>query len=222
MPNTPRLISRPGAEATELVVEDIVLDDGDGRFYDQQGRRLDVAFELDNLSYFVPHTVEHVAPRAGRRRGPKVRGMPLDGEYEPSPQQWVRDQVELYERTDGREGNTLLDRGLPVVVFSTRGAKSGKVRKQPLMRVENGGAYLMVGSQGGAPTNPAWVANLRAAPDQVTVQDGPEPWDGVARELSGQERQEWWERAVAAFPDYAAYQEKTDRQIPIFLVERRG
>ena len=148
--------------------------------------------------------------------------MPLEGEYEPSPSTWVRDQVELYERTGGREGNTLLDRGLPVVLFSTRGVKSGKVRKQPLMRVEHGGAYLMVGSQGGAPTDPAWVANLRAAPDQVTVQDGAVPWDGVARELEGPEREEWWDRAVAAFPDYADYQTRTERRIPIFLVERRS
>ena len=148
--------------------------------------------------------------------------MPLDGEYEPSPQQWVRDQVELYESTGGREGNTLRDTGLPVAIFSTRGVKSGDVRKQPLMKVEKDGAYLMVGSQGGAPTDPACVSNLRAAPDQVTVQDGPEPWDGVARELSGEERAEWWERAVAAYPSYADYQKKTDREIPIFLVERRS
>ena len=147
--------------------------------------------------------------------------MPLEGEYAPSPQQWVSDQVELYERTGGREGNTLLDTGLPVVIFSTRGVTSGKVRKQPLMKVEHDGVYAMVGSQGGAPSDPAWVANLRAAPDQVTVQDGPEPWGGVARELSGEEREVWWERAVAAFPNYAEYQKKTDRQIPIFLVERR-
>jgi len=146
--------------------------------------------------------------------------MPLEGQYEPSPQKWVRDQVELYERTGGREGGTLRETGLPVVVFSTRGVKSGNVRKQPLMKVERDGAYLMVGSQGGAPTDPAWVANLRAAPDQVTVQDGPEPWDGVARELSGQERDEWWERAVAAFPNYADYQKKTDRQIPVFVLTR--
>jgi deazaflavin-dependent oxidoreductase (nitroreductase family) len=130
--------------------------------------------------------------------------------------------VELYERTGGREGSTLRETGLPVVIFSTRGVKSGNVRKQPLMKVEDGGAYLMVGSQGGAPTDPAWVSNLRAAPDQVTVQDGPEPWDGVARELSGEERDVWWERAVAAFPNYADYQKKTDRLIPVFLVERRG
>ena len=146
--------------------------------------------------------------------------MPLDGEYEPSPQAWVRDQVERYEATGGREANTLRNTGLPVVIYSTRGAKSGKVRKQPLMRVEHGGVYAMVGSQGGAPTDPAWVHNLRAAPDQVSVQDGPEPWDGVAREITGDEKQTWWERAVSAFPPYAEYQKKTDRQIPVFLVER--
>jgi F420H(2)-dependent quinone reductase len=147
--------------------------------------------------------------------------MPLEGEYEPSTQQWVRDQVERYEATGGREANTLRDTGLPVVVFSTRGAKSGKVRKQPLMRVEHEGAYAMVGSVGGAAKDPAWVANVRAHPDQVTVQDGPEPWDGVAREVSGQERAQWWERAVAAYPEYAVYAERTDREIPVFVVERR-
>jgi deazaflavin-dependent oxidoreductase (nitroreductase family) len=146
--------------------------------------------------------------------------MPLEGEYEPSAQQWVRDQVARYEETGGREANTLRDTGLPIAIFWTRGAKSGKVRKNALMRVEHGGAYLMVGSQGGAPTDPAWVSNVRKAPDQVTVQDGPEPWDGVARELSGDERATWWERAVAAFPPYAEYQTKTDRLIPVFLVER--
>jgi deazaflavin-dependent oxidoreductase (nitroreductase family) len=148
--------------------------------------------------------------------------MSLDGEYEPSPEKWVRDQVELYERTGGREGNTLMDRGLPVVLFSTRGAKSGKVRKNPLMRVEHDGTYAMVASQGGAPKHPTWYHNLKAHPDQVTVQDGPEPWDGVAREVTGQERVEWWDRAVAAFPDYADYQRKTDREIPVFVVERKN
>jgi F420H(2)-dependent quinone reductase len=148
--------------------------------------------------------------------------MPLEGEYEPSSQQWVRDQVERYEATGGREANTLRDTGLPIAIFWTRGVKSGNVRKNALMRVEKDGAYLMVGSQGGAPTDPAWVSNVRAAPDQVTVQDGPEPWDGVARELTGDEKAEWWERAVAAFPPYAKYQEKTDREIPVFLVERNG
>src|SRR3712207_5854921 len=90
------------------------------------------------------------------------------------------------------------------------------------MRVEHEGAYAMVGSQGGAPTHPAWVANLRAAPDQVTVQDGPEPWDGVAREVHGEEKAAWWERAVAAYPPYADYQRRTDREIPVFVVERRN
>jgi F420H(2)-dependent quinone reductase len=146
--------------------------------------------------------------------------MPLEGEYEPSPEAWVREQVERYEASGGREADTLRDTGLPVVVFSTRGAKSGRVRKQPLMRVEHEGAYAMVGSQGGAPKDPAWVANLRWHPDHVTVQDGPEPWDGVAREVTGEEKRDWWERAVAAYPDYADYQRRTDREIPVFVVER--
>ncbi|MGY1814545.1 nitroreductase family deazaflavin-dependent oxidoreductase [Blastococcus sp. SYSU D00820] len=148
--------------------------------------------------------------------------MPLEGEYEPSPQQWVRDQVERYEASGGREANTLMDTGMPVVIFWTRGAKSGKVRKQPLMKVEKDGVYAMFGSMGGAPTDPAWVANVRKHPDQITVQDGPEPWDGVAREITGAERDEWWERGVAAYPPYAEYQEKTDRVIPVFLVERKA
>ncbi|HET6392850.1 MAG TPA: nitroreductase family deazaflavin-dependent oxidoreductase [Blastococcus sp.] len=146
--------------------------------------------------------------------------MPLQGEYEPSAAAWVREQVERYEATGGREANTLRDTGLPIVVVSTRGVKSRKVRKLGLMRVEHDGVYAMVGSQGGAPTDPAWVSNLRAHPDQVTLQDGPEPWDGVAREITGEERAAWWERCVAAFPNYADYQERTDRQIPVFLFER--
>jgi deazaflavin-dependent oxidoreductase (nitroreductase family) len=147
--------------------------------------------------------------------------MPLEGEYEPSTKDWVREQVERYEATGGREANTLRDTGLPIAIFWNRGVKSGKIRKTPLMRVEHDGVYAMVGSEGGAPRDPAWVANLRAAPDQVTVQDGPEPWDGVAREITGEEKAQWWERAVAAFPPYADYQEKTDREIPVFVVERR-
>jgi F420H(2)-dependent quinone reductase len=148
--------------------------------------------------------------------------MPLQGEYEPSTKQWVREQVERYEASGGREANTLRDTGLPIVVVSTRGATSGKVRKLGLMRVEHDGVYAMVGSQGGAPTDPAWVSNLRAHPDQVTLQDGPEPWDGVAREIHGEERAVWWERSVAAYPAYADYQVKTDREIPVFLFERRS
>ena len=146
--------------------------------------------------------------------------MPLEGEYEPSPEAWVREQVERYEATGGREANTLRDTGIPIAIFWTRGAKSGKVRKNGLMRVEHEGAYAMVGSQGGAPKDPAWVANLRAHPDQVTVQDGPEPWDGVAREVTGEEKRQWWERAVAVYPEYERYQQRTDREIPVFVVER--
>jgi len=148
--------------------------------------------------------------------------MPLEGEYEPSPQQWVRDQVETYERTDGREANTLADTGLPVVIFTTRGNKSGKLRKTPLMRVEHDGAYAMVASQGGAPKHPVWYYNLKADPTALMVQDGAERFDATARELSGDERAVWWQRAVAAYPPYAEYQKKTDRQIPVFVAERRG
>ncbi len=147
--------------------------------------------------------------------------MPLEGEYEPSTQGWVRDQVERYEASGGREANTLRDTGIPIAIFWSRGAKSGKVRKNGLMRVEHDGAYLMVGSVGGGPKDPAWVANVRAHPDQITVQDGPEPWDGVARELTGEERAQWWDRAVEVYPSYADYARKTDREIPVFLVERR-
>ncbi len=148
--------------------------------------------------------------------------MPLQGEYEPSTADWVREQVERYEATGGREANTLRDTGLPIIILSTRGAKSGKVRKQGLMRVEHDGVYALVGSQGGAPQDPGWVHNLRAYPDQVTVQDGPEPWDGVVREISGEEKEQWWARAVKAYPPYADYQKKTDREIPVFLFERRS
>jgi deazaflavin-dependent oxidoreductase (nitroreductase family) len=148
--------------------------------------------------------------------------MPLTGEYEPSPQQWVRDQVERYEATGGREANTLRDTGLPVAIFTTRGNKSGKLRKTPLMRVEHDGAYAMVASQGGSPKHPVWYHNLKADPEALTVQDGPEPFDARARELSGEEREVWWERAVAAYPPYAEYQKKTDRLIPVFLAERRA
>jgi deazaflavin-dependent oxidoreductase (nitroreductase family) len=147
--------------------------------------------------------------------------MPLEGEYEPSPEQWVRDQVERYEATGGREANTLRDTGLPVAIFTTRGNKSGKIRKTPLMRVEHEGKYAMVASQGGAPKHPVWYHNLKADPTALMVQDGPEPFDAVAREVSGEERAVWWERAVAAFPPYADYQKRTEREIPVFVVERR-
>jgi deazaflavin-dependent oxidoreductase (nitroreductase family) len=146
--------------------------------------------------------------------------MPLEGEYEPSPWAWVRDQVEAYERTGGREANTLLDTGLPVIIVTTRGNKSGKLRKTALMRVEHDGEYALVGSMGGAPKDPVWVHNLRADPSALVIQDGPEPWDAVVREVTGDERAEWWERAVAAYPPYAEYQENTTRTIPVFVASR--
>lgn len=145
--------------------------------------------------------------------------MPLSGEYEPSPQQWVRDQVEQYENSNGAAGNTLLDTRLPVIILTSRGARSGKLRKTPLMRVEHDGAYAAVASQGGAPTHPLWYHNLLADP-HVELQDGANKWDMVAREVSGAERDEWWERAVAAYPPYAEYQRKTARIIPVFVLER--
>ena len=142
--------------------------------------------------------------------------MPLQGEYEPSPNKLAREQVEQYERSGGSRGNTM--RGLPVVVLTTRGAKTGKIRKTPLMRVEHDGRYAVVASLGGAATHPVWYFNLRADP-HVELQDGPTKWDLVARELTGPEKDEWWAHAVAAFPDYATYQTKTDRQIPVFVLE---
>jgi len=144
--------------------------------------------------------------------------MPLEGEYVPSPSKRARDQVELYERTGGTEGGTL--NGRPVVIVTSRGAKTGKIRKTPLMRVEHDGAYLAVASMGGAPRHPVWYHNVVADP-HVELQDGAEKWDMVARELSGEERVVWWERAVAAYPPYADYQERTERVIPVFLLERQ-
>jgi deazaflavin-dependent oxidoreductase (nitroreductase family) len=148
--------------------------------------------------------------------------MTLEGEYEPSPWQWVRDQVETYERTGGKEANTLMDTGMPIVIVTTRGNKSGKLRKTALMRVEHGGEYALIGSMGGAPKNPVWVYNVRADPDAVVIQDGPEPFDATVREVSGAEREAWWERSVAAYPPYAEYQAKTERRIPVFVARRRG
>ena len=147
--------------------------------------------------------------------------MPLEGAYEPSPEPWVRDQVEEYERSGGERANTLLDTGLPVVIVTTRGNKSGKLRKTQLMRVEHNGEYALVASKGGAPQHPVWYYNLKADPEAVTVQDGPEPVDMTVRELSGDEREAWWARAVAAYPPYAEYQEHTERLIPVLLATRR-
>jgi deazaflavin-dependent oxidoreductase (nitroreductase family) len=147
--------------------------------------------------------------------------MTLEGEYEPSTWQWVRDQVETYERTGGREANTLRDTGLPIIIVTTRGNKTGKLRKTALMRVEHEGEYALVASMGGAPKHPVWYHNLVADPTAVVIQDGPEPFDAVVHEATGDERAEWWERAVAAFPPYAEYQTKTERLIPVFIASRR-
>jgi F420H(2)-dependent quinone reductase len=145
--------------------------------------------------------------------------MPLVGEYEPSTIGWVRKQVEDYEASGGTQATTLRDTGLPVVIVTSRGSKSGKLRKTPLMRVEHDGSYLAVASQGGAPTHPVWYHNLLADP-HVELRDKGEKWDMTARLLDGDERAQWWERAVAAFPPYADYQRRTDREIPVFLLER--
>jgi len=146
--------------------------------------------------------------------------MTVGGEYAPSRAQWVRDQVEAYERSGGQEANTLRDTGLPVIIVTMRGNKTGKVRKIALMRVENDGEYALVASMGGAPTNPVWYHNLKAQPDEVAIQDGAEPFAARVREIQGAERAAWWERAVAAYPPYAEYQERTDRQIPVFIATR--
>jgi len=142
--------------------------------------------------------------------------MTLIGEYEASTAQWVRDQVDLYESSGGTEGTTL--RGMPVVVLTTLGAKSGKLRKAPLMRVEHGGRYAIVASLGGSPKNPVWYANVVKHP-VVELQDGTQKRDMTAREVTGDEKAQWWERAVAAYPDYADYQTKTERSIPVFVLE---
>ena len=139
-----------------------------------------------------------------------------DSEYLPSPSGWVRRQVETIEATGDTRSVHIMNR--PVVLLTMRGAKTGGIRKVPLMRVEHDGVYAAVASQGGAPEHPQWYANVKADP-RLTVQDGTESWPAVAREVSGAEREEWWERCVAAYPPYADYQTKTDRLIPVFLLE---
>lgn len=135
--------------------------------------------------------------------------------YEPSPSQWVREQVEKFESSNGAEGNEM--RGMPIVVLTMTGAKSGKIRKVPLMRVEHDGEYAAVASKGGAPENPVWYNNLVANPE-LELQDGAVKKTYTAHIVTGDQRQEWWDRAVAAFPDYADYATKTDREIPVFVL----
>jgi deazaflavin-dependent oxidoreductase (nitroreductase family) len=142
--------------------------------------------------------------------------MPLQGEYVPSTSDWAREQAEKIEASGGTEGTEL--NGMPVVVLTSVGRKSGKLRKSPLMRVENEGKYAAVASLGGAPKNPVWYYNVVANP-HVELRDGPVVTDMIAREVTGDEKAEWWERAVAAYPPYADYQNNTDRQIPVFVLE---
>jgi deazaflavin-dependent oxidoreductase (nitroreductase family) len=143
--------------------------------------------------------------------------MPLTGEYAPSTSDWARNQAEKYEATGGAEANDIM--GKPIIVLTSVGAKSGLLRKTALMRVEHGGEYAVVGSLGGAPKNPVWVHNLRKNP-LVELQDGEEKHDYTARELAGEERELWWERAASAFPQYNEYTKKTDRLIPVFVLTR--
>ena len=143
--------------------------------------------------------------------------MTTEGEYAPSPWDWVRNQVDEYERSAGASGNVLMNTEWPIILVFTRGAKTGLLRKTPLMRVEHDGEYALIASLGGAPKHPVWYFNLLAHPDDVSMQDGPEPFPVSVRELSGEERQLWWDRGVAAYPPYADYQQKTERVIPVFL-----
>ena len=142
--------------------------------------------------------------------------MPLEGQYAPSSAEWVRNQVEEIESSGGTRGTVL--RGVPVIVITSMGSASGKLRKNPVMRVEHDGSYAAVASKGGAPEHPAWYRNLVEHP-LVEVQDGPAKGDYTARQLEGEERDQWWERAVAVWPDYDSYQENTDREIPLFVLE---
>jgi deazaflavin-dependent oxidoreductase (nitroreductase family) len=161
-------------------------------------------------------TVWHRTHVAGVTAAVLTGGMPLTGEYEPSTSKRAAEQAELYERSGGTKGTTM--NGMPVVILTSVGARTGKLRKTPLMRVEHGGRYAVVASLGGAPEHPVWYYNLLANPD-VELQDGPVRQDMRAREVTGEEKAQWWERAVAAFPPYAGYQRKTEREIPVLVLE---
>lgn len=145
--------------------------------------------------------------------------MPITGEYEPSTSPWVAQQVAEYEASGGTQANTLRDTGIPVIIVTMTGAKSGKVRKIGLMRVEHDGEYALVASKGGHPEHPGWCHNLIAEP-HVMIQDGPEPHDFTVRQVEGAERQMWWDRSVAVFPTYADYAKQTERVIPVLVATR--
>lgn len=141
----------------------------------------------------------------------------LEGTYVPSASEWVRDQVDLYEKSGGTQGNTLRDSGIPVIIVTMRGAKSGNVRKIALMRVEHNGEYALVASRGGSDVNPDWYSNLLAHPTEVLVQDGPEAHRFTVREVTGSERDEWWDRSATVFPQYNDYRANTARVIPVLI-----
>lgn len=143
--------------------------------------------------------------------------IPLEGEYEPSRWDWVSEQIERYEASGGTEANTLRDTGIPIVVITMKGRRSGKIRKIALMRVEHDGEYAFVASKGGAPEHPGWYHNMLAAPDDIWLQDGPEPFRVSVHQAEGDERATWWDRSLAVFGTYAEYQEKTDREIPVLI-----
>ena len=147
--------------------------------------------------------------------------MGFDGEYEPSTWDWVAEQVAEYEASGGTQANTLRETGIPIIIFTTVGRKSGKVRKVPLMRVEHEGQYALVASKGGAPEHPGWYYNLEANPT-IMMQDGPEPYETTVRLIDGEEYDIWWERAVSVFARYAEYKVKAgDRKIPVFLTAKQ-
>lgn len=141
----------------------------------------------------------------------------LEGTYVPSTMEWVRDQVETYEKSGGKEGNTLRDSGIPVIIVTMRGAKSGNVRKIALMRVEHEGEYALIASRGGSDQNPDWYSNLLAHPTEVLVQDGPEARRFTVREVTGDERTIWWDRSASVFPQYNDYRTNTSRIIPVLV-----
>lgn len=167
----------------------------------------------------MPQPASKAAGWPERAASSLTGGMPVEGTYAPSPDKWVRDQVQQIESSGGTQGMEL--HGMRVVLLTTRGARSGLVRKSPLMRVEHDGVYAVVASKGGAPEHPLWYANVVADP-HVELQDGPVRQDMAAREVTGEEKAVWWERAVASFPPYADYQGKTDRQIPVLVLEPSG
>jgi len=164
----------------------------------------------------VDETTVNTQEKNGIAFDKEIFNMPLNGEYEPSPSERVRRQVELYEATNGAEGGT--QNGKPVIVLTSQGAKSGKIRKIPLMRIEHNGVYAVVASHAGAPKNPFWYYNLVANP-LVELQDGSVKHEMRAREVFGEEKDEWWKRADAAYSEFPGYRARAGREIPVFVIE---